>query len=371
MPAPTALVSRDLTSSTGAGRDRQLAIPASHSLDALERLEPPSPFQTRPWLESWIQHRGKNLEPLVLVANNGETVAPLGISRKRGIRTIEFLGTGDSDQLGMLTALDQAAAWDSVIRELATIRRDWDVLHFHSVLHRDAILHAAKQHLGVRAVDREYERCPVVDINGSWEQFLTSHKKLRYEVRRWSKRLAEMGTLSTEEVALPLDDVQISELEAVERASWKWERGNASLMKGPQRDFLTSVLKDARMPASVWMLRVSGELAAYAIVLRDASAWHYYMTTYRREYKNAGSHLLGEIAKAAFDRKLQSLQLLRGDHEYKALWASSSYPVYEIMIPSGVRGRIAASLMQVRWRAARSRTLNEIRSRLVNVGDRR
>lgn len=365
------MVSGSTTTRIGAADDCHVMNSVSANLEALEHVEPPSPFQTRSWLENWIQHRGKHLTPLVIVANDGATVAPFAISNKRGIRTIEFLGTGDSDQLGILTTVGADAAWDTVFAKLSAIRRDWDVLHFHSVVQRDAILRAASIHLGTHGVEREYEQCPVVDINGSWEQFLKSNKKLRYEVRRWSKRLAEMGALSTEEVALPLDEHQINELEAVEKASWKWESGNATLPPGPQRDFLTSVLKDGRMPASVWLLRIDAKVAAFAIVLRDANAWHYYMTAYRQEYKNAGSHLLAEIAKAAFDKKLQSLQLLRGDHEYKAMWSSSSYPVHEIMIPSGFRGRIATSLMQLRWHAAKSRTLKKIRSRLLRAGDRR
>ncbi|MGH8437108.1 MAG: hypothetical protein ACRERX_22195, partial [Pseudomonas sp.] len=141
--------------------DSQEAWPAEWGAGAVR-----TPFQSRAWLHHWLQHRGAALQPFFLVVDGGATIAPFGRLRIMNIRVLRLLGSGDSDYTGLITTRDPAAAWDSVVRELARRRHEWDLLHLHSVAERDAISSAVQTHLGRRASERIYELCPALTIEG-------------------------------------------------------------------------------------------------------------------------------------------------------------------------------------------------------------
>jgi CelD/BcsL family acetyltransferase involved in cellulose biosynthesis len=163
----------------------------------------------------------------------------------------------------------------------------------------------------------------------------------------------------------------IDELEDVERGSWKWEQGESALRPGSQRQFLRAVLGDPRAEASVWRMRVSGRLVAYALVLERGDRWYYYLPSFRRDVPNAGALLMAHIVEAACAGDCRVLDLLRGDHGYKRTWSDGADSVYEIVWPSSSLGRLAVMAYAVRWRAARSERLQELRARVLGVGDRR
>lgn len=303
---------------------------------------------------------------------DGATIAPFGRFRIGGVRLLCLLGTGDSDYTGLVTTLRTDEAWDTVAQELARHHSAWDLLHLHCVREREVIIAALKRHIGLGGRERSYEVCPWISTDRSWEDLLrTREKKLRYEIRRWTRRLQDSGSLSVEVAPAPVPEQIIGELEVVERASWKWDRGEATFRPGARRDFLEGVLRDPRMEFRLWLLRVSTQLVAFALVLVAHDQWYYYHTTFRQDYPHAGSYLLACIVEAACASDCKCVDLLRGPNEYKYAWTDHSNTVYEIVCPSNLRGRAAALGYAARWRAAQSALLRRIRSRLWRIGDRR
>ncbi len=333
-------------------------------------LEGGNPFVSPAWLQAWLQHRGAGTVPK-LVAPDELTIAPFGEIRRGPLRIWRLLGHEDSDFAGLLSAGSSTDAWDRVFRELARRRGEWDLLHLHSVPDAPAILEAAARHLGVTAKSREYERCPAVRMSPSWDEFLRTHKKLKYEIRRWAKRLEEQGPVAYEITRPPIGETHARTLEDVERDSWKWTHGNPMFRAGSQREFLLSAMADPALPAHLWLLRVGGEVAAVSLVLEGERRWFYYLATFRDRFRNAGALLMAHIVEDAHRAGCTSVSLLRGDHGYKEAWSDFVEPVHEVIIPSGLRGRVAAATFQLRWRAARSATLHRLRARLFAVGDRR
>ncbi len=330
-----------------------------------------SPFQSPAWLRHWLEHRGAGVESFPLVVDGGATVAPLGRLRVAGLRVLRLLGSGDSDFNGLITTRGADAAWDSVVMELARRRGEWDLLHLHSVAEREAILPALERHLGRPGAARLYEACPFIRITGTWAQFIAARKTLRREVSRWTRRLEEMGPLALHSVQAPVPQEVLDVMVEIERDSWKWEHGNAVFKPGSQRDFLFAVLRDAGAPARVWTLSVGDRVAACAIVLEASTRWCFYLTTYRQEFKNAGSMLLARLVEAAHDAGCTSFSLLRGDLHYKNDWANESEDVYEIVCASNRLGQLGALAYQARWRAATSPLIRRVRSVLFKAGDRR
>ncbi len=331
-----------------------------------------TPFQSFPWVDQWQRHRGLGLEPFILVLHGGETIAPFGRGTRTGIRVLQLLGSPDSDYSGLVTIRPLDEAWDGVARALGERRRSFDLLHLHSVRQREPIVSALARHLGSGGRERPYEICPWIPTNSSWSELLARRGAgLRNEVRRWNRRMQELGEMRIERVRPPVGDALLGELVEVERASWKWEQGNAGFRTGSQGDFLEAVLRDSRSDLVVWLLRVATRLVAYAVVLIGEARWYYYLTSFRKDIANAGSLLLGHIVEAACTEECEVLDLLRGDHGYKRAWTDLTQPVYEIAWPANVRGRAAVLGYAARWRAARSDRLARLRSRLLGIGDRR
>ena len=337
----------------------------------IDSLRETGPFQSSAWLRHWLEHRGAGLESFPIVVDGGATVAPFGRLRIAGLRVLRLLGSGDSDFNSVISTRAADAAWDSVVRELARRRREWDLLHLHSVAEHTAILPALERHLGRAAAARLYEACPLIRLTGTWAQFIGARKELRREVSRWTRRLEEMGALTLDSVKAPVPQDVIDVMVEIERGSWKWEHGNAAFKPGSQRDFLLAVLRDAEAPARVWTLGVAGRVAAFAIVLEGATRWCFYNTTYRQEFKNAGSALLARVVEAAHDAGLTSFSLLRGGFQYKYDWANDREDVYEIVCASNRLGQLGALAYQARWRAATSPLIQRVRSALRRTGDRR
>lgn len=329
------------------------------------------PFQSRAWLRQWVEHRGVGMESFPIVVDGGATVAPFGRLRIAGLRVLRLLGSGDSDFNGLVSTRGADAAWDSVIAELARRRREWDLLHLHSVADQSAILPALERHLGRPGAARVYEACPFIRITGTWAQFIGARKRLRGEVGRWTRRLEEMGPLTLHSVKAPVPQDALDLIVEIERDSWKWEHGNAAFKPGSQRDFLFAVLRDAEAPARLWTLSVGDRVAAFGIVLEGAARWCFYLAAYRQQFKNAGSMLLARLVEAAHDAGCTSFSLLRGDLHYKYDWANESEDVYEIVCASNPLGQLGALAYRARWRAAASPLIRRARSVLFRAGDRR
>lgn len=330
-----------------------------------------TPFQSFAWIEEWVRHRGHGLEPFFLVVQDGTTLAPLGRLRLAGSRVVCLLGAKESDYTGLVSLTSPREAWDAVIQELAKRRKSWDLLHFHSVDDSEAILTAMARHIGPGAAQRVYDECPIISTDVAWDALLRDRKKIRYEVRRWRRRLEEAGEVSIQVETPPLEAELINALEEVERASWKWGSGESAFRAGGQRDFVEGFLRNPRGSFRLWLLRLSGELVAFAVVLVAGSRWYYYLPSFRQECAHAGSYLLARLIQEACEGDCDSVDLLRGLHTYKCAWTDRSRPVHEIVCPSNSRGKLVTLAYQARWKASRSQTLKGLRQRLTRTGDRR
>jgi len=319
-----------------------------------------------------LLHRGTNVTPFVIILHGGETIAPLGITVGAKLRRLLMLGTPDSDYVSLVSTRPFEEAWDGVARALAEHRQQFDVLHLQSVREREAIVAALSRHLHGKGRERIYESCPWIPTDRPWEEVSKRRGNgLRNELKRWDRRIRELGQLETERIRPPLTAALLDELESVERDSWKWEQGNSAFRPGSQREFLTALLGDPRAELAVWLMRLSGRLVAYALVLVGTDRWYYYLPSFRKTVPNAGSLLLARIVEAACHDGCAAVDLLRGDHGYKRVWTDQAAPVYEIVWPSTLLGRIVALAYEARWHAARSERLTALRARLRRVGDRR
>ena len=330
-----------------------------------------TPFQSFAWCNQWLKYRGKGYAPFILVSSDRRVIAPFAQTVVGRTHVLRLIGTGDSDYLGLVTSMAPREAWCAVIAELQKRKHEWQLLHLHSIRQKGDVLSALRQHKGISVIERDYEKCPNLSISGTWEAYLGRKKKVKYESRRWAKRVKEVGAVTVDSVALPLSSELLNEMIDVERESWKWELGTAALKPGEQADFIGAVLRDPQMPAKVWCLRTDKKLAAFAVVFEDEAGWYYYLPSFRNTCPNAGAHLLSCIVEEAFSSGCRFVDLLQGDHGYKSLWTETTVGVAEILVANSLWGRVMLQGYVARWWAANSVVLQRLRKFLTQVGDRR
>jgi CelD/BcsL family acetyltransferase involved in cellulose biosynthesis len=330
-----------------------------------------TPFQSFAWCNQWLKYRGKGYTPFILVHTDRGLIAPFAMTIVGRSRVLRLIGTGDSDYLGLVTSMSPGEAWRSVIAELHERKGEWHLLHLHSIKEKDDILSALRQCQGISVIERDYEKCPRLSISGTWEAYLGRRKKVKYESRRWAKRVHEYGAVTVDSVALPLSSKLVREMVDVERESWKWELGTAALKPGEQADFVCAILQDPQMPARVWCLRTDAQLVAFAVMFEDKDTWYYYLPSFRSSYHNAGAYLLSCIMEEAFRLGCRSVDLLQGDHGYKSLWTDQTVGVAEILAGNSLWGRLLLLGYIARWRASHSVLIRRIRDTYAIVGDRR
>jgi CelD/BcsL family acetyltransferase involved in cellulose biosynthesis len=330
-----------------------------------------TPFQSFAWCNQWLKYRGKAYTPFILVDINRRVIAPFVITIMGGTRVLRLMGTGDSDYLGLVTAMSPGEAWRAVIAELQERKNEWHLLHLHSIKQKDDVLSALRQYKGIAVIERDYEKCPNLPICGTWEAYLAQRKKVRYESRRWEKRVSKLGAVTVDSIAPPLSSELLMEMSDVERGSWKWELGTAALKPGEQADFICAVLQDPQMQARVWCLRTNGKLSAFAVVFEDKTGWYYYLPSFRDSCPNTGAYLLSCIVEEAFRSGCGFVDLLQGDHGYKSLWTDQTVGVAEILGANSLWGRVVLQGYGARWRASSSVVLRRLRNVIKQVGDRR
>lgn len=323
------------------------------------------PFQTYAWARAWIDAICPSGEPWVL-RFSGETSGIMALVLKRawGIRSLQLLGEGLSDYLGPTSASVEVAA--EVGAFLSAQRAHYDVLDLRSLRLGDDAHSALARSLPGSHV-RLYERCPAIDTRGDWDAYLkTRRKKFRANIKRAARRVESYGTVSLD--CGKTTPALLQEMLEVERQSWKWKHGTAFLQSLDRRRFLEAVLLHDPVNHEVWICRIDGDLAGFAVVLRTASRRLYYLPSFRAELPDVGSYLLAEVVRQTFSSGVDEFDLLQGDEGYKLAWATHEHEVREIASPGAWPLGLCATLaVRARWYMAKSESLHSVRGALARI----
>ncbi len=341
-------------------------VAAAPLWERLAAAEDAPPFQSWGWARTWLAHLGQGAEPwLALVGEPAVGLLPFVLRRVRGLRILSLIGHGTSDYLGPLGAAREPAALHAIGRTLRAHARRFDLVDCLS-LQADAAQRAAfAEGLGGGASERVYERCPFVRLEGTWEQYLaTRSTRQRKHIKQFVRRLESPELVVASEPATPAVFEQLVE---VERASWKWEQGVATLRDPQRRAFLRELLTQNAVRHELWTLRDKGRLDAFAIVLRGERTRYYYLPTHRMDAPGVGNLLLLALLRDSFQTGVAEFDFLQGDEAYKAKWANAERSAHQLVAAGGgLLGVPALAAVRGRWWLARSPRLRQLRTRWLN-----
>jgi CelD/BcsL family acetyltransferase involved in cellulose biosynthesis len=310
-----------------------------------------NPFMTPEWCETWLSRGLVAAEPRLFAARRGDgslaALVPLVLTRGRYVRKARLLGYGASNELGPVSAPQDAELAARALREsLDSIRREWDVF-----LGEDLPGSGWAARLGGVAVSSRGG--PVVRGPWeSWDAYLASRSRdFRQEWRRKERRLQERGlryTTVTEPSELP---AAMDVLFRLHRALWgeradPWFAGAEEL----HRSFAETAL--AKGWLRLRLLELEGRPAAVYLGYRfGATEWAYQFGRDPSEERGSiGAVIAGHAVRASIEEGASLFHLGPGAQEYKRRLATDDPGLQTVGRAGGLRGR--AALLAAKRRAS-------------------
>ena len=331
--------------------------PAWDSL--VQAMARPSPFLLHGWLLAWWRHLGARQDVRVYVADRGGRLVgalPVVIRRQLGMRVAAFPGGGESALADLLLAAGESA---STSEELVRRVRGSgvDVLDLFG-LPAGSRVSAALGRSSIRLIPRL--EAPILELGADWEAFYRTRltRSRRGEIRRRSKKLAELGTLETAVARTP-DDLEPALEDAFILHALRWEGrpDRSGFASHAGREFQRAALRalGPQDHARIVLLKCDGRPIAF----------HYDFVLWGRMY----GHRLGfdpalarfgpgiintlDALRLAAEEGIVRFEFLGGAEPYKLELFDRLEPLYQgFGFAGSVRGRVyvAARLAAIQAR---------------------
>jgi CelD/BcsL family acetyltransferase involved in cellulose biosynthesis len=278
-----------------------------------------SPFLRPGWILPWARAFGTGSPEALVVRRADELVGVLPMQRRRG--RLYSLANWHSPLFGPLVADERAR--EQLHEELFGGRRASVEL---SLLHGASGLSESARAAGRRVLEREIAACPVVDIEGSFEDYERGlSRNRRRSLRRGLRALEAQGevTFSVHDSLDGLDSA-LEELLRVEASGWKGERGTAIASQPETTRFYTDIAHWAA--ARGWLrlsfLHLDGRAIACDLSIVFDGTWWSLKSGYDECYRPAGpgALLLREQLRRCFDEGAARLELLGVEDDFKSSW---------------------------------------------------
>lgn len=294
-------------------------------------------FATPEWAETWWETLGRRERPLTVLARDGTSLAVLGLSTGRPLRTLRFAGHGPADELGPVGGEEARRACAAALPRILREHDACDVLLGEQLPGELALAGA----VGIGHIPS-----PVLRFeHRSWEELLASRSsKLRAKVRGEERALHREGAT----IRLVDDpdglDAAFSALVAMHGERW-----------GPSSGFLTGGAEPfhrafARVALErgwlrLWVLEMRGRVEAVWHGFRFGGCdAHYQSGRFASCPRGGGSVLLAHALRAALEDGMRELRFLRGGEEYKLRWANGDRSLQSVAVGVTARGRAAAAV---------------------------
>jgi CelD/BcsL family acetyltransferase involved in cellulose biosynthesis len=298
--------------------------PLAREWEELAERREALPWVRPGWFEAWWPAFGAGRLELVCVRRGGALAGVLALQRRWGV--LSSLTNWHSPEYGTLAEDDEARR---ALLDAVTAPGGAPVtLRFVNAGETDAAeFLAAGRRAGGRVLARRLERSPYVRTDGSWEDFERSiDRRLRSEIRRRRRRLAEQGDLRVE---VEDGSERLPELLKrgfdVEGSGWKVEQGTAIVSRPGTLAFYTRVAHWAseRGWLRLAFLNLDGRTLAFQYLIEYGGVAYQLKGGYDTAYRKyaPGMLLTHAVLERAFGLGLLSYEFLGEQESFKREWA--------------------------------------------------
>lgn len=305
----------------------------------VERSGTRSVFLTWQWQTAWADAFAADGAVTVLkVTDDAGAFAgalPLYVDAPGQVRIVG--GVDVSDYLDLIAARGQEREiWDALLHHRAGEPAVWDLHGIRAASPTVTLLPDLAEALGLTASLEREERCPVVGLPASWDEYLArlgSHD--RHELRRKTRRLErELPGASVRSVTGPGDwDIAMTEFLTLHRRS---KVGKARFMnEHMERFFRESTHALARAGwARLWFLDWNGSPVAAFLCLEYGTTVGLYNSGFDPAHARLapGIVLLAHVIRDAIDRGVPTFDFLRGEEPYKYAFGATAEDLFNIRV---------------------------------------
>ena len=305
----------------------------------LDRSRLPTIFLTWQWQTEWSLAFASDRPQQILTATDADGslagVLPLyedGPGRQRIVGGVDI-----SDYLDVIAAAGrEEEVWQALLQHRAGQSDEWDLHGIRAASATATLLPALAPAHGLRATVERQDRCPVLALPKTWDEYLAGLSgKDRHELRRKMRRLERElpGATVRSHAALSGWDLAMTRFLTLHRLS---KVGKARFMDEPMERFFRSATAAlvAKGWVRLWFLEHEDAPVAAFICLEHAGRVGLYNSGFdpARAQLAPGIVLLAHVIRDAIERGLPIFDFLRGEEPYKYGFGPSPEDVLNIRI---------------------------------------
>ena len=364
-------------SATGGTRGAAVAVIEVHrdiagaaaAWDVLERSAPASPYQTRAWVEAWLDTRGagSGIMPMIIVAKDavGQPVAllPLGCWRSGFVTIAGFLGGRDSNcNQGLFrpgTEWNRRSITALLRHGVATARAGVDVVLLQN---QPTAWENMTNPLALLPRQPSPSFGHKVDLLANPESFFraTLSKDTRKKLRRKMERLGQLGTVEHRQAKTELERHEVLDAFIRQRTARNLALGLGSGDLPELRRFLARASSASRGPAAaeVHGLHCGNRIVATFIGTAHRSRFCGMSMSFDTDPALArcspGELMISAMLGAKCKAGLTVFDLGIGEARYKTIFCPTSEMLVDTIVPITGRGLVFSWAERLRLSAKRS-----------------
>lgn len=297
----------------------------------------PTIFLTWEWLTSWWANYGDDDELVVLVILGPERriagLAPFYLARRRGIRRLRFVGTGE-EQADNLTVIaktgEEEEVSEAVLRWIREHADQWDILELATLpsdLFSNVWLTAQLQ----REPWVTYESRTahfVAELPETWNAYLAKLSarmkwNLEYQIRRLKKSFNVSCRRCASAATLQADLETLFKLH-----SKRWRSRGVSVSVERRRPFYQQIAARSleRGWLDLWVLELDGKPSAAHLGFRYGGVHAYLDSGFDPSLSafSVGNVLRAFVIQELIANRIARFDFLEGDDPYKKRWAADT-----------------------------------------------
>jgi CelD/BcsL family acetyltransferase involved in cellulose biosynthesis len=346
--------------------DRELSSAWEEATDAGRC---PNLFMSHPWVRAWSRQFEGERAPSILVGYSGQE--PVGIAPLfRGADgSVEFpISTNPASARGEFI-VDDGAARTFGAAVLTHLRARGDAPVFRGVpLQSPTFASLWSSGSAFFRHARLSRAVPQIDIDATWEEFLSSRpRKVTHEWERKIRRIERAGSVRIESGSVPDVESLVREFVAIEGRSWKEERGSSIGRRGVDQFYVDAarLMADRGWFRPFW-LTLDGRMIAFIYGAVFNGTYWAIKTSFDQEFAELSPsvRLFHEAVGTAFREGLSRFDFVGHASRWTAEWATGRLEHVDVRLfprtPRGLVGYVNERL--ARPALSRLRGLSSTRS---------
>jgi CelD/BcsL family acetyltransferase involved in cellulose biosynthesis len=319
--------------------------------DLVRTMSRPSPFLLHGWLSAWCRHYVPDGDLRVHVVRDGDSLLgafPLYVSRRRGLRVVQFLGATQSALADLLLADGAGTDVASTLVEAAR-SSGHDLADLFGVPNTGRLA-ALRESAKLQLIERV--EAPVLDLTPGFDAVYsakTSSKRRNLHKRRL-RQLSELGGDLRFSVARTPEELSAALEHAFTLHLLRWNgRPDGSGFATPtgmrfHREAILA-LAEQDIPRIV-TLELDGRPIAFHYYLAFAETMYVHRLAFDPALSRLSPGVLTtlEAVRVASEEGLRRVEYLGGDERYKLEFADRVEPLYQgLGMAATVPGRVAVA----------------------------